>query len=281
MKQSRDIIQEVTDKIIADLENGVPTWTKMWSGDGGVQGNAFMPFNLKSGKPYRGINVMILFGRSSSNAWLTYKQAKEMGGQVRKGEKGSKIVFWKPLSYKDKVTGEENTFPMMKAYTIFSYEQCEGLKELKGMQDQDTTLEQRYHQADELLEQANIKFGGSQPCYIPSLDEIHMPVGKTFKTTEDFYATALHELTHWTKHKNRVNRNMKSYALEELVAEIGAAYLCASLGIKGKLQHSEYIASWLQALKGDKKYIFQAAKEAQKASDFILGVKYIREEKAA
>ena len=108
-----------------------------------------------------------------------------------------------------------------------------------------------------------------------------MPIAKAFKSTADYYATALHELTHWTKAKDRCNRNMESYAKEELVAEIGAAYLCASLGIEGKLQHASYIQSWLTALQNDKKFIFQAAKEAQKASDFIQGIKYNVEKIAA
>lgn len=273
-----DTYQMVTDKIIADLEGGTPTWCKPWKGDGGIKTRALMPTNLKTGKAYRGINPLMLWGLSHSNYFLTYKQAIDLGGNVKKKEKAiANVVYWSMFGVKDKVTGKDKQVGFMKHSPVFAYEQCENLKPLQEILTADETIEENHARADELLEQADIEYGGDRACYIPKLDKINMPIAKTFNSTEDYYSTALHELTHWTKHKSRLDRDMQSYAKEELVAELGSAYLCASLNIEKQgvdLQHASYIKSWLQALKDDKKFIFQAAKFAQKASDFIQGITY-------
>ena len=277
----RDFMQDVTDRIIADLEAGVAPWVKPWKGNAGFAGEGF-PVNHITGKSYRGINTMLLWMASPSGRWLTYKQAKDIGGNVKKGEKGTQIVFWKKLAVKDKdneQNGDKTKFiPFMRSYTVFSIEQCEGI-EAPEVNNTDP-VEVKIDKAEELLKQATVHHGGDRAFYSPSHDSITLPAQAAFKSTEDYYATALHELTHWTSHKDRCNRDVKNgfgsqaYAREELVAEIGAAFQCAHLGIEGKLQHSSYIASWLEVLKKDKKAIFTAAGQAQKAFDFIHGISY-------
>jgi len=186
----------------------------------------------------------------------------------------SHVVFYKFIDKQeiDQSTGEEKSarIPFARVHTVFNIEQCEGIEETEQPQ-----LDQRHQSADEILHNsgADIRHGGDNACYIPSQDMIKLPMPQQFKTPEDYYATALHELTHWTGHKSRCHRDMtgrfgtESYAAEELVAEIGAAFLCAAAGVPGKLQHAEYIQNWLQVLKNDKRAIFPASRLAQEASD--------------
>ncbi len=272
--KTNDIYQQITDKIIAALEAGSAPWVKPWSSLGA-------PRNAVTGREYSGINTVLLaMSEFSSNQWLTYQQAKTAGGNVRKGEKGTTVVFFKPLTIQEKQDAQgddkEKVIPLLRTFTVFNTQQIEGLPEkfTQAAQPQISEFEDNAA-AEILLGQAEIQYGMNRACFIPSLDKIHLPNKTEFKSIPDFYATALHELTHWTGHKSRLARDFSgrfgdaSYAFEELVAELGAAFLCASTGVDGQLQHDSYIASWLKVLKNDKKVIFTAAAAARKAAEFV------------
>jgi antirestriction protein ArdC len=264
-----DKYQEITDQIVAALETGLTPWVKPWASVGS-------PHNAVSGNVYQGINhILLSFAPYSSNGWLTYKQAQEVGGQVRKGEKGTQVILYKPLAIKDKATGEDKTIPMLKTFTVFNTQQIDGLpdKFLPKVLEAGQSFEDN-ERAGILMSQARVIHGGGRACFIPSKDEIHLPNKGEFKSAADYHATALHELTHWTGHKSRLDRTFgarfgdNAYAFEELVAELGAAFLCSDCGIDGKLQHESYIASWIKVLKGDKRAIFTASSAARKAADY-------------
>lgn len=286
-KVQKDVYQEVTNTIIAELEKGTAPWVRPWN-----SGNAY-PHNAATGRAYNGINVLLLWiattnNSYSSHGWVTFKQAKDLGGHVRKGEHGERIVFWKFLEKKEKdsVTGKETkkTIPMAKLYTVFNVEQCEGLK-LPKRETVELNDHERHEAAEALIAASNavVKHGGDKACYIPAKDEINMPELGLFKNAESYYATHLHELTHWTGHKTRCDRDLKgrfgteSYAAEELVAELGAAFLCSELGIQGELRHASYIKSWLRVLKQDKRAIFTASSLATKAAEFLHGLSEVQE----
>jgi antirestriction protein ArdC len=286
-----DLYQSVTDKIVEQLEQGVVPWVKPWtsSGFGGL------PYNASTKKPYRGINTMMLYAPAGAagDGWMTYTQAKEAGGQVRKGERGSMVVFFKPLLIEDKnrPAGSEpgtKSIPMLKHYTVFHTSQIDGLadKYLPKATDKPTE-KQRIEAAEQYLAQARITHGGDRAFYRIDTDSITLPQQAQFKSVDDYYATALHELTHWTGHSSRNAREYgkrfgdQAYAREELVAEMGAAFLCAKTGITAQLQHASYIGSWLKVLKGDKRAVLVAAGAAQRAADFVTGWKAEEKEEAA
>jgi len=283
-KSKIDIHKKVTDDIVAALEAGAAPWQKAWS----TSGFGGLPTRV-TGERYRGINVLILWlqGRSAPT-WMTYKQAQELGGNVRKGEKGTGITFFKPLKVTDKVTEEEKTIPLIKTYTVFNVEQIDGLparfyptpaEKLNG--DSRTDEVEAYIAGT----QATVNHGGDRAFYRPSTDEVHMPEFDQFESAEAYYGTMLHELVHWTSHKSRLDRDLgkkfgdTGYAREELVAEIGAAFLTATLGIENTVRedHASYVANWLKVLKDDKKAVFKAAAAAQVAADYLDG---LQEEKA-
>ncbi|MCX7179593.1 MAG: zincin-like metallopeptidase domain-containing protein, partial [Proteobacteria bacterium] len=234
-------------------------------------------------KAYRGINTIILWVSAAargytSGRWITYKQAQSIGAQVRKGEKGTHIAVYKPWELREtNSSGQEETrlVPVLRTYTVFAVEQCDGI-ELPAAPETIEPIATRHAAADAIMAQAKVNHGGDRAFYSPSIDQITLPVQAAFVDSCSYYATALHELTHWTGHKSRCARDFQNrfgtqgYAREELVAELGAAYLCAHLNIEGKLQHAEYLASWLEVLKSDKKAIFTAASAAQKAVDYAL-----------
>lgn len=279
----KDIQQEITNKIIESLENGVKPWSCPWvrSGYGG------MPQNLKTKMPYNGINVLLLWITGDTKGyktpfWMTYKQAKELGGTVKKGEQGTRCIFYKTREVEDEKTGEEKAIPMLRAFSVFNLDQVEGISapdttNLPGGFDAITRAENFIERTG-----ANIIEIGEAAFYQPSSDTITMPARVRFDTAQDFYATALHELTHWTGHKSRCNRDMGTgkadYAFEELVAEMGAAFTMGALGIEGDTQHESYIASWLKALKNDKKFLFKAAAKASKAAAFLTDLQPKAEE---
>lgn len=281
-----DIYQTITDKIIAALEAGTAPWVKPWASLGA-------PRNAITGREYSGINTVLLAMTDySSNQWLTFQQAKQAGGNVKKGEKGTTVVFFKPLTIKEKAEAQgddkEKVIPLLRSFTVFNTQQIEGLPE-KFTQAATQQINEFSDNAaaESLLAQASITHGSNRACFIPSLDEIHMPNKTDFKSVADYYAVALHELTHWTGHKSRLARDFSgrfgdaAYAFEELVAELGAAFLCATSGVDGQLQHDSYIASWLKVLKNDKKAIFTAAAAARRASEFLNQQEEDKEEKAA
>ncbi len=284
MRAKIDIYQTVTDQIISSLEAGTAPWQKSWA----TSGLGGMPRRV-TGQAYRGINVLILWcqGRSAPT-WMTYKQAQELGGNVRKGEKGTGITFFKPLRVTDKVTEEEKTIPLLKCYTVFNVEQIDGLparfyptpaEKLNG--DSRTAEVETYIAGTEAV----INHGGDRAFYRPSTDQIHLPEFDQFEDAEAYYGTALHELVHWTSAKSRIDRDLgkkfgdTGYAREELVAEIGAAFLTATLGIENtpREDHAAYVKVWLDVLKGDKKAVFAAAAAAQVAADYLDG---LQEEKS-
>ena len=278
----KDIYTEVTNRIVAALEQGTPPWVCPWR-----QGSA-LPNNLATGKAYRGINVLILAIEAMSrnftdNRWLTFRQANALGARVRQGEHGTAIVFYRMHEISDAGEGfdiesaEVRRIPLLKTYVVFNADQLTGLPDrfvLPPLQPW-----QPLEVAEQLIAQtgAVICHGGNQAFYRPSNDLIQLPPIASFAQADDYYATALHELAHWTGHPQRLNRlpnlrpGIEAYAFEELVAEIGAAFLCAHCGLEGVVEHASYIATWLEALRRDKRLIFVAAGAAQKAADFVMG----------
>jgi antirestriction protein ArdC len=269
------IYQQVTDKIIAELESGnLPSWVKDWSGDAGTD------CNVITKKTYNGINTIIL-GMSGfkSQYWGTYKQWLSLGAQVTKGSKGTHIIYYSPVERGSKVTeaGEVKEYSyILKSYTVFNAEQ------VTGWEAPAAPVPKPFNNvfAAEVLalkSGAVIQHGGDKAYYSPSQDFIAMPHKSQFNTEAGYYATLMHELAHWSGHKSRLNRDLsgrfgnESYAAEELIAELSAAFLCARLGIAGELRHSSYIASWLRVLKNDNKAVFKAAALAQKAADYLAG----------
>jgi antirestriction protein ArdC len=230
---------------------------------------------------YNGINIPILWRAQITNgyrtaSWMTYRQALELGAQVRGGEKSTHVVFTKQLNVKDKETDEEKKIGMLKAYSVFNVAQIDGVPApATGLVEK--TPDQRRDHVDAFIAatKADIRIGGDRACYVPSLDFICLPPESAFKSREHFLATSLHECGHWTGAKSRLDRdlrsrfNEKAYAAEELIAELTAAFLCAHLGITGELRHADYIAMWISLLKEDDRAIFTAASKASQAANFL------------
>ena len=283
-----DVYSRITDKIIADLEQGVRPWLKPWNAEHAA-GRITRPLR-HNGIPYKGINVVMLWSASVAKGyacplWLTFKQALELGGNVKKGESGETVVYADRITRteaNDKGEEIEREIPFLKGYTVFNAAQCEGLPAAyyaKATPPAETPM-QRIDAADRFFAAtgADIRHGGTRAYYAPGPDYIQMPPFKTFSDAESHAATLAHELTHWTKHERRLARDMsrskwgdEGYAREELVAELGSAFLCADLGITPEVRedHAAYIASWLKQLKDDRRFIFSAASHAQRAVDYL------------
>jgi antirestriction protein ArdC len=283
-----DVYQRITDQIVAELEKGVRPWLKPWNAEHAA-GRITRPLRA-SGIPYRGINVLMLWAAATAQGfnaplWLTYKQAQELGGQVRKGEKGSLVVYANTITRteQDEATGEdlEREIPFMKGYTVFNAEQVDGLPaHFYAVQEPALDAVERIERAEAFFAAtgAVIREGGDRAFYSMAEDRVQMPPFVAFKEPEAYYATLAHELTHWTKHEKRLARDFgrkrfgdEGYAMEELVAELGAAFVCADLALTPapRAEHAAYIASWLKALKDDKRAIFAAAAHAQRAADYL------------
>ena len=277
-----DLYASVTARIVAALEAGTSPWSCPWRG----QGVDARPANATTGRVYRGINVLLLNLRAmaegyASNRWLTFAQAQALGAHVRKGEHGSQIVFFKLHELDEPAAAEPDqrrVVPLLRAFTVFNVDQVDGLPEAMRAQPLPPTGWQPIEAAERILAAsgARVCHGGSKAFYAPGPDQIQMPPRQAFDSAADYYATALHELTHWSGHPSRCNRplgmrhGIDAYAFEELVAEMGSAFLADYCGLVGRLQHASYIASWLQALRNDKRLIFTASSQAQKAADFLL-----------
>ena len=272
---SNSIYQSVTDSIIAELEKGAAPWIKPWKADSNADQN------VTSKKAYQGINRLLLgmsgmVNKFESNTWGSFKQWQALGGHVRKGEKGTHIVFFSPISRENKETGEKESFNLLKSYCVFNASQVDGVDFAEVLPTENTEFDAVAH-AEALLQRSGavISHGGDAAFYVPSMDRIQLPNQTAFNNAGSYYATAFHELTHWTGHESRCNRNLKGkfgnseYAFEELVAEMGAAFLCSENGIQGELRHAGYIQSWLKCLKADSKAVFKAAALSQKAVDYI------------
>ncbi|BBK29679.1 antirestriction protein ArdC [Stella humosa] len=287
-----DIYTRLTDQIVADLEKGVRPWMKPWSG-GNTEGRIFRPLR-HNGEPYRGINVLMLWGAAIEKGyaapyWMTFRQAKEMGAHVKKGEQGSLVVYAGAITRTeaDPATGaeEEREIPFLKGYTVFNVQQIEGLPERYGVPAEPVPPASplsRIAQAESFFAAtgADIRHGGHRAFYAPGPDLVQMPPFEAFRDAESYYATLAHEVTHWTSHKSRLDRSFgrkrfgdEGYAMEELVAELGAAFLSADLALTPEVRddHAAYIGSWLKVLKGDRRAIFTAASHAQRAADFLHG----------
>jgi len=286
----KDVYTRVTEKIITDLKNGVRPWLKPWSVANGAE-RMGLPLR-HNGVPYRGLNVLLLWSEGfdkgfSSSKWMTFKQAQELGGCVRKGESGSLVVYadtFTRTEENDKGEEVEQHIPFMKSYTVFNVEQVDGLPEdlyrkpeHKGEPMQLIEAAERFFGATG----ATIRHGGNRAFYAPGPDVIQLPYPETFKDAESYAAVKAHELTHWTRHKSRLDRNFgrkawgdEGYSREELVAELGSAFLCVDLGItpEARDDHSAYIAEWLKVLENDKRAIFSAAAHAQRAVDYLHGL---------
>ena len=267
----------ITDRVIEKLEAGTIPWEKPWGGKAG------MPKNLKSGKAYRGINVFLLHSLGyESPYFLTFKQAKERGGSVRKGEKGCPVVFWKWLEVEQADEPTTKRVPMLRYYTVFNVAQCEGISAPA------IDVPERKHEPV-LAAQATVRAMPNPPgivhgytgaAYSPRTDIVRMPKPGRFESSERYYSTLFHELTHSTGHSSRLDRNVdlklaafgsSDYSREELVAEMGAAFLCGETGILDTIEQSAaYIEGWLRSLRNNRKLVVTAAAQAQKAVDFIL-----------
>ena len=271
------IYESVTRAIIEEMERGAVPWVRPWKTDRHNVGSV-MPANAITGRSYNGINVPILWASADSHgypthAWMTFKQALERDAHVRKGEHGTHVVFTKRLAAKDE-DDESKPHSMLREYTVFNVAQIEGFTATEVPLPPEP---ERLATAESFVTatKADIRYGGDKACFVPSRDFINVPPVASFASIESFYATELHELGHWSGHNTRLNRDLsgrfgtRSYAAEELVAELAAAFLCAHLGITGELRHAGYIQNWLELLKHDNRAIFTAAAKASAAADFL------------
>jgi antirestriction protein ArdC len=282
MAGNSKIYKMVTDRILGMLDEGVIPWQAAWSGGG-------FPTNLISGKRYRGVNVFILAGAGyTSKNWLTYKQAVEAGGSVRKGEKGTQIIFWRFLEREEinRDTGETEVrnIPLLRYYTVFNLNQTEGIAdpdENDSGEDDFEPIGKAEQIFNSIPNRPQVDWG-KRPCYSPAPDVVGLPEQHRFISNERFYKTAFHELIHSTGHADRLNRSTimdfnafgsHEYSKEELIAEFGASFLCAEAGIVQPVieNAAAYIDGWSRVFQKDKKIIVCAAAAAQKAADYILG----------
>jgi antirestriction protein ArdC len=284
----KDVYQEITDQIVSELERGVRPWLKPWNTDHMAERVA-LPLR-HNGVPYRGINVVALWMASMARGYaapifMTFKQAIDLGGGVRKGEKGNLVVYADSLTRTgtDEATGEasEQHISFMKRYTVFNVDQIDGLPEhyyVKPAPKLEPLPRIERCEGFFAATGANIVHGGTEACYVLRTDNIHMPPFDLFRDAESYYATLAHECTHWTRHEKRLAREFgrkrfgdEGYAMEELVAELGSAFLSAELELTPELRsdHASYIENWLRVLKNDRRAIFTAASYAQAAADFL------------
>lgn len=287
-----DVYARITDKIVADLEKGVRPWMQPWRSEGG-SGRVTRPLR-HNGLPYSGMNVLLLWSEAMARGyvspiWMTFKQAIELGGAVRKGETGTMVVFASRFTKaeSDGNGGEvEREIPFLKAYTAFNVAQIDGLPQhYYAKEDPVRDPIQRIDEADRFFANtgAVIRHGGDRAYYSPGCDHIQMPPFQSFRDAASYVAVLSHEATHWTAPPHRVNRDLSRYgkdrserAREELIAELGSCFLCADLGIVPELEprpeHASYLDSWLKVLADDKRAIFSAAAHAQRAVAFLHGL---------
>ena len=275
------VYEQITDRIISMLEKGTVPWRKPWNVQTGL------PRNLVTKKAYRGINTFLLHAMSyESPFWLTFRQAQEFGGTVRKGEKACPVVFWRQLEVEDKESHEIEKIPMLRFYYVFNTAQVDGLKNIPATVEPPATVSTTAEEIVALMpKRPEIKHGLAKAFYSPSVDMVAMPDRARFDTEAGYFATLFHELTHASGHKSRFNRptltesqgfGSNPYCKEELIAEMGAAFLCGQAGIAENILENSaaYLQNWLEQLQNDKALIVQAAAQAQKAADFILGTKF-------
>lgn len=287
-----DIYARITETIVADLENGVRPWMKPWSASG-LEGRITRPLR-HTGEPYTGINVLLLWSESIARGfeaplWMTYRQARQIGAQVRKGETGATVVYASRFTKTETDSrGDEveRDIPFLKTYTVFNCDQIDGLPDhYHHRPDRIIDPVSRIEHADRFFENtgAVIRHGGSKAYFASASDHIQMPPFESFRDAESYVAVLSHEANHWTAPAHRVGRDLSRYhkdrterAREELIAELGSCFLCADLGIVPELEprpdHASYLHSWLRVLKDDKRAIFQAAAHAQRAVTYLHGL---------
>lgn len=285
-----DIYSQVTNRIVAELEGGVRPWFKPWSTEN-FAGRIMRPLR-HNGTPYNGINILMLWASAELSGlhcpyWLTFQQANPLGGFVKKGEHGSPVVY--ASSFKKNETTDdgqevEAEIPFLKQYTVFNACQVEGLPEhFYALAEPPQATMTRIERAETFFAEtkADIRVGGDRACYAITHDHVRMPPFECFRDAESHAATLAHELTHWTRHPSRLDRDLgrkrfadSGYAMEELVAELGSAFLCADLCVTPEIRedHASYIDCWLKVLKDDKRAIFSAASHASKAVEFLHGL---------
>lgn len=279
------IYDEITARIVAELEQGAVPWVQPWTGTAPLG----LPRNATTERHYSGVNILILWDALArrgfaSQDWLTFRQALALGGHVRKGERGTTICHadrFIPKAEQERVrdTGDApNVVPFLKRFVVFNVEQCEGLTARVLPERPERIADHDKHGHAEALiaaTKARIVEGGGSAFYHEAQDFIRLPYRESFVSQPDFYCTALHELGHWTAHSTRLARDLRNrfgseaYAREELIAELTSAFLCAELNIVPRVRHADYLGHWLQILKSDAHAIFHAASHASKASDFI------------
>ena len=281
----RDVYARVTDQIITSIEQGVGNWRMPWHTSGKF---AFSPINASSKKPYRGINTVCLWAAAQAKGyergeWATYQQWQDRGAQVRKGEKATTVVFWKFANDSKESQDDGDQSPsssrliFTRGYSVFNAAQVDGYT---PKADPDMPMPERIERADAFFQAigANVRYGGNRAYYAPDSDHIQMPPFQAFVENVAYYSTLAHEHTHWTAKDNRCDRQLgkrfgdNAYAAEELIAELSAAFTCAHLGLstEPREDHAQYINSWLNVLKADKRAIFTAASKAQQAADFMI-----------
>jgi antirestriction protein ArdC len=283
-QEKRDVYARVTDQIIEAIEQGVGNWRMPWHTSGRF---AFSPINVVSKKPYRGINTVCLWAAAQakgyeSGEWGTYQQWQDRGAQVRKGEKATLVVFWKFANARDESQSDGDApasgsrLLFTKGYSVFNAAQVDGYT---PKADAKRSMPERIEQAEAFFRSvaADVRHAGNQAFYSPSGDYVQMPPFVAFRDGLSYYSTLAHECTHWTANAARCNRELgkrfgdNAYAAEELIAELGAAFACAHLGLstEPRADHAQYLQSWLRVLKADKRAIFTAASKAQQAADWL------------
>jgi antirestriction protein ArdC len=280
------LYQEVTDKIVGELEQGRVPWVQRW---GQAKARLNLPRNAVMRRRYSGINILILWsdvierGFACQN-WLTFRQALNLGGRVRKGERGTTICYadrFIPKAEQERAAAEGDepgAVPFLKRYTVFNVEQCEGMPEDVFRGPAPLPERELVPRAEALIQatKADIRIGRERAFYMPAADYIRVPPQPAFFEQINYYRTCFHELGHWTGHPSRLARDLSAaissnlYAREELVAEMASAFLCASLGIVPTVRHADYLGAWLEVLREDNRAIFRAASLASKAAQFIL-----------
>jgi antirestriction protein ArdC len=285
----------VTARIVAELEAGRFPWVQPWAGSAGLEAGGIapgLPRNALTSRTYSGINVLILWGAViergyPSQGWLTYRQAASVGGSVRKGESGTPVVYadrFVPEAEKTRAreSGEDaRAVSFLKRFTVFNVAQCEGLPPdfLSAFADPAPLPEcEVVPLAEQVIAASGVDFriGGAKAFYVPSADYVQVPPQPAFFDQINYYRTCLHELTHAVGHASRLGRNLtnpfgsKDYAREELIAEMGGAFLCAALGIVPTVRHADYLGAWLEVLREDSRAVFRAASQASKAADWLL-----------
>jgi antirestriction protein ArdC len=283
-----NLYDEITDKIIAELEAGRVPWVQPW-GTAAAKAPLAMPKNASTNRQYGGVNILILWGAViergfTGQSWLTFRQALSLGGHVRKGECGTTVVYadrFVPSNEKRRAaeTGEEvQVIPFLKRFTVFNTDQCEDLLAEIATTAPPPPPGLIEPTVEALIKAAEITFriGGERAFYTPVEDYVQVPPPQAYFEPINWHRTALHELGHATGHPSRLNRDQsgshgtKKYAFEELVAELSAAFSCASLGIVPTVRHADYIGAWLDVLREDNRAVVRAASQASKAADFLL-----------